>query len=350
MTSTANGYGSAISVLNAVTVSDSLFFNNGTNTWRGGAIYIEPSQDNLNQTFQNCVFIGNGQGESGADADSTIYTSSYRTGGLMTMRNCVFSGNSAYVGGAIIVTAKSQVLLENCSFCRNRARYYGGAIYTDSSSSTTTVKNCVLYYDTTRSGGGHPNEGPEIDDSGGGTVTLTYTDIQEDLARWPGAGNLNTNPFFSVAISTGAWDAAGSFDPNTCQTTLTDTDAVWTVNEHAGRILNPKTADTAMRLFYIVSNISTVMTVWGDASSLAAGGSAYQIYDDMHLRSEYGRWTPGGWLNDTNTSLCIDAGDPASDYAREPRPNGHRINMGAYGNTVQASMSYLSSGMIVKVW
>lgn len=38
-------------------------------------------------------------------------------------------------------------------------------------------------------------------------------------------------------------------------------------------------------------------------------------------------------------SPCIDAGDPASDYMLEPLPNGARINIGAYGNTQQATQS-----------
>ncbi|NLH16695.1 MAG: hypothetical protein GX455_08955, partial [Phycisphaerae bacterium] len=42
---------------------------------------------------------------------------------------------------------------------------------------------------------------------------------------------------------------------------------------------------------------------------------------------------------DTVTSPCIDAGDPVSDWKGELWPNGARINMGAYGNTPQASMS-----------
>jgi hypothetical protein len=36
-------------------------------------------------------------------------------------------------------------------------------------------------------------------------------------------------------------------------------------------------------------------------------------------------------------SPAIDAGDPASDYSNEPEPNGDRINMGAYGNTTEAT-------------
>ena len=64
---------------------------------------------------------------------------------------------------------------------------------------------------------------------------------------------------------------------------------------------------------------------------------------DYHLKSKYGRWDPkanngvGGWVTDDVTSPCINAGDPASDYGPEPEPNGGRANMGAYGNTPEAS-------------
>jgi hypothetical protein len=36
-------------------------------------------------------------------------------------------------------------------------------------------------------------------------------------------------------------------------------------------------------------------------------------------------------------SPCIDAGDPCSDFGLEPEPDGGRINMGAYGNTPEAT-------------
>ncbi len=60
---------------------------------------------------------------------------------------------------------------------------------------------------------------------------------------------------------------------------------------------------------------------------------------DFHLQSSYGRWDPNSrsWVTDSNTSACIDAGDPNSDWSDELWPNGKRINMGAYGGTEQAS-------------
>ncbi|MFZ2071785.1 MAG: disaggregatase related repeat-containing protein [Halobacteriota archaeon] len=58
---------------------------------------------------------------------------------------------------------------------------------------------------------------------------------------------------------------------------------------------------------------------------------------DFHLKSTVERWDGSKWLTDSEHSPCIDAGDPSSDYFNEPDyPDGH-INMGAYGNTVEAS-------------
>jgi hypothetical protein len=63
--------------------------------------------------------------------------------------------------------------------------------------------------------------------------------------------------------------------------------------------------------------------------------------DDYRLRSQAGRWDPQAatWVLDQVTSPCIDAGDPVSDFAQEPGPNGRRIDLGAYGGTSQASKS-----------
>jgi len=69
---------------------------------------------------------------------------------------------------------------------------------------------------------------------------------------------------------------------------------------------------------------------------------------DYHVRSMHGRYTPGGWVMDAVTSPAIDAGDPASNYALEPQPNGGRINLGAYGNTAEASLSAAISNPIFK--
>ncbi|MCF7975704.1 MAG: SUMF1/EgtB/PvdO family nonheme iron enzyme [Phycisphaerae bacterium] len=75
----------------------------------------------------------------------------------------------------------------------------------------------------------------------------------------------------------------------------------------------------------------------------------FAVPGDYHLQSASGRYAPNesdpnapAWAIDSATSPCIDLGDPSSGFDKESTPNGHRINMGAYGNTVDASRSVVS--------
>lgn len=69
---------------------------------------------------------------------------------------------------------------------------------------------------------------------------------------------------------------------------------------------------------------------------------------NYHLKSNTSHWnqTSKSWIPDAVTSLCIDAGDPDSDWTAELWPHGRRINMGAYGGTSEASMSFSNIGNI----
>ena len=111
------------------------------------------------------------------------------------------------------------------------------------------------------------------------TATVSYCDIQ---AGWPGQGNIDAAPCFAEP---GFWNLNGTLD---------------------------------------------------DVSD------DYWVTGDYHLRSQAGRWDAGSqtWLLDVLTSPCIDTGNPDSDFSGELPPNGGRINMGAYGGTPQASMSF----------
>lgn len=70
------------------------------------------------------------------------------------------------------------------------------------------------------------------------------------------------------------------------------------------------------------------------------------IDGDYHLKSQAGRWDPAArqWVIDDETSRCIDAGRPDSDFSAELWPHGGHINVGAYGGTPQASMSLSDAG------
>ncbi len=74
----------------------------------------------------------------------------------------------------------------------------------------------------------------------------------------------------------------------------------------------------------------------------------FWVDGDYHLKSEAGRWDPDrqSWVQDELTSPCIDAGDPNSALIGELWPHGNRVNIGAYGNTAQASWSLSDVGNI----
>jgi hypothetical protein len=60
----------------------------------------------------------------------------------------------------------------------------------------------------------------------------------------------------------------------------------------------------------------------GEGNTASCPNFVDEANSDYHLQS----WSP-----------CIDAGDRASLFSEEPWPNGERINMGAYGNTLEAA-------------
>ena len=68
----------------------------------------------------------------------------------------------------------------------------------------------------------------------------------------------------------------------------------------------------------------------------AAGG-------DYHLQSTASSYHNGAWTADAANSPGIDMGNPSSSWTNEPMPNGSRVNLGAYGNTAQASKTPASS-------
>jgi len=112
-----------------------------------------------------------------------------------------------------------------------------------------------------------------------GSASVRYSNI---AGGWPGEGNIDADPCF---VDPGYWDANGTpDDPN----------------------------------------------------------DDFFVAGDYHLRSQAGRWDPNSqsWVQDDVTSPCIDAGDPNSPIGYEPFANGGRINMGAYGGTLEASKSY----------
>lgn len=278
-------------------------------------------------TLVGCAFIGNSATNGGGVCGTGIVV------------NCAFAGNTALPNGGGAMYGAGTV--SNCTFSGNAA-LYGGGIFNNS---TSIVKNCILWDNS--------GTGKELFNTNA-TLTISYTDIE---GGWDGSnvvniggsiinggGNINTNPLFADRLS-GAWNAAGVYDSNSGKTTLTNSAAAWSAGQHVGKTVIVNIND--YNQFYITTNTATTLTIWGNATR-ATNGAAYQIVD-IHEKSEGGRWTPLEWVLDSNSSPCIDSGDPTAPFALEPWPNGHRINMGRYGNTPEASKPYLPCGLVISV-
>ncbi|NCC24378.1 MAG: DUF1565 domain-containing protein [Deltaproteobacteria bacterium] len=100
--------------------------------------------------------------------------------------------------------------------------------------------------------------------------------------------------------------------------------------------------------FYVSedSSLTTSYTLSGEALPGTGNISQNPLFVDAparnyRLQSKGGHYVPqtGTWVRDTRHSPAIDAGDPAWPYGLESLPNGGRVNLGAYGNSAQASRS-----------
>jgi hypothetical protein len=203
----------------------------------------------------------------------------------VSIDNCTFSGNTAKYGGGVFNTWASRIGIVNCTFTNNAA-YTGKALSCDPSHFSPNgyikLNNCIIWEDNNALFDYDPN---------GLTYAISYSNIQNG---WEGEGNINLDPCF---VNPGYW--VDGDDPN------------------------------------IVAVLGTPYGEPNDPNAVWFDG-------DYHLKSQAGRWDPvsKSWIVDDITSPCIDAGDPNSPVGDEPEPNGGRINMGAYGGTIEASKSY----------
>jgi hypothetical protein len=58
---------------------------------------------------------------------------------------------------------------------------------------------------------------------------------------------------------------------------------------------------------------------------------------DFHLKSVFGHFTPDGYVRDAATSPALAKGDPDGSTAKNPKRAGKRTELGAYGNSAEAS-------------
>ena len=347
------------------------------NTGHGGAIAAEGTVNAV-----NCVFAGNYSGSEDSRELLSFTTLSPETfstnivdngNGTMTT-NLVGNGDAVIQTNVVVACgikgggaafwqkpgSNGGSTLENCTFAGNRANKYGGAVFADNLTNDVELLNCIAWGD--EAWRRFRDELDTADELFGDSIVVRYTDI---AGGWSGTGgnNLDVDPRFGVNGTgdafTGTWTTAPTWDPAKGQTTFTDVNASWIPGELVGRFLEPTTNEWIVFApknwgapdytnsvcglkFPIAANTATTVSVYGDPRNVdyywrttrtyAASGHFYRIFD-YHLKAMGGRWTPltpvtGRWTVDDVDSPCLHQGDPASDYALEPYPNGSQHQSG----------------------
>jgi len=293
---------------------------------RGGyAGYGQPDPNARNTDLFESILSGDLNGNDGpnfTNVGDNSYTVVLGANGAVLDGFTITGGCDATHGGGINNKSRATTII-NCVIKYNRAAY-GGGLYTYNG--RPTLINCLFIGNqakpnTIGDGGGLYCQG----DSGGPFVTnCTFV---KNSASETGGGICSYQPetdilncIFWANSDEGGFDESAQIDSSTAVINYCCIQG-WTGSRPGvGNIAdNPLFAD--------------------------------EVGDDYHLKSEAGRWDPAvqAWVADAETSPCIDAGDPGSDWSEELWPHGKRINIGAYGGTPQASMSLSDAGNIANL-
>jgi len=272
-----------------------------------------------------------------------------------TISNCIIRDNSAVAFGGGVFCWGSDSRLVGCIFSGNSADAGGGI---ECWSGQPTIINCVILHNVA-TGTGSDAGGGGVDCYYSGNPILRNCTIAGNTAL-SGGGMLCVDSNVVVANCTMAGNSADLGGGLCCAASelVIKNSILWANEAQAGAQVSVpswlgKASSVTVRYSDVQGgetavDVGPVSTLnWGSGNIDADPNFAHLTPNgdpnmwDFHLQSTYGRWDSKGqsWVYDANISPCIDAGDPNSDWAGEPWPNGKRINMGAYGGTDQASMN-----------
>ncbi len=212
---------------------------------------------------------------------------------------CNISENYGVHNGGIFFDIGAGCVLENCTIAYNSSIDQGGGLHIISDNPEALIKNCLIIGNETQNYGG----GVECWYSSPTFLNCTFTENSAQLNA--GALNcMNASPTVKNCIF---WN---NF-PNEVETSgQSDIDMTY-------------------------SNVQGGFE--GEGNMNQDPMFVDPVNGDYHLQSTVGSYHNGTWETDENCSPCIDAGNPGDACDCEPLPNGGIINIGAYGNTEQAS-------------
>ena len=302
----ANGGVVGLANIREAVFENCLFATNGMAA--GGGQGLAFAGYDVTARFSGCAFRGNVAHSSRATLVSVFGEKP------CTLENCLFAGNdvsgdgSDSSGRGLFYTWKvtpSPALkhsLVNCTFAYNIGSRYIGAV--SFSSGSNTVKNCIFFANV-RAKCANQKPGADVFAESSATAAgsgIAYADVKIDHTLFAEEGNACY------------WN-----DPTLAYGSLTTTNCVFA---------DPKFVTTRAEF----KNLFGVSGTLSDVTATFPGGEKAMTLD-CHLRPR---------------SRAIDAGDPASDWSNEPKPNGKRINLGAYGNTPEAAKTASGTVLILR--
>jgi hypothetical protein len=291
------------------------------------------------------------------------------------------SGKNDQGGGMYICEAAPNIA--DCTFRDNWAMNYGGGMCNDSSCGTV-VTDCLFTRNSSTDGAAVDNEHSNPQFFRCTFVHNWVSDYNSDSYGGAGMYNFHSNPtlhncLFAVNGAPGWGDGGGMQNRNSSPTLTNCTFVGNHADGTAGGIYNqyegsPKLTNCILwgnrresqhheaAQIYGGSPVINYCCIEGWTGGLGGAGNFdadplfvttvvwdrtdtwdnFLIEGDYHLRSQAGRWDPKAktWVQDAQTSPCIDAGDALAPIGPEPFPNGGIVNIGTYGATSEASKSY----------
>ena len=367
----------SLSVIDCRFVSNGLGWN--SQSGQGRACYVAGNGSSTECVFSNCVFSGNCMARSSCNgAGGAIYGESVKrlmiedclfvTNGILPTAGIGASTPGAQTRGTCIQIQDCSLRMRNSHFRGNRGKIangVGGIVAIRQSCSGSVIENCS--FAGSSDGNGTADVSSETGICGGAVViqmrqpedTITFNNctIAYNLADAPlvpggldvlrGVVNVSNSvicanrcgKFGQVGADISVRDG-GRLHLSYCHLTAGDPatgrpTAACVSETNEGLVTFDHLTFGDPKLKTRVVTFNGCIRTEGDYTYLdnSQAGVDRRCGFDLHER---------------RSSPLVDAGDPASDYSKEPLPNGGRVNLGAYGNTAEAAMTK-NNGLILMV-
>ena len=281
------------------------------------------------------VTNGSAQGTAPANLGGGIYC--YQS--PVAIEHNTISGNRARSGGGVCCSSSAPTLSDNL-IADNDADVQGAGVYCASDCSPLVARNRISGNRCAGNGGGVAISGGE---------PKLFNNVVADNQGDDGGGLYAVSSLLTLTNNTFSGNTAtgegGAIYCYRCDARVSSC-IFWGDTASSGAELAiVSMSSLALRFCDVAGGLAMVHAPAGNTLSWGPGMLdadplfAEAAQGDYHVQSASGHWSSaaGAWVPDAATSPCIDAGEPTLNYAAEPTPNGGRLNMGAYGNTAEAS-------------